>query len=147
MLAQSNPFNPCSKKVEACNDGCRQEVEEIRISLLLIPSLNQLFFGFSSTVIAHLFGKHLLFLKTVRTNPEQVPNKTTLIVKNIVISMQMLSSQVKCCQKASNAFKKCVKCVWESRIVGGFYENILQEHFTELGFVLYKNRKDMRPRL
>jgi hypothetical protein len=40
--------------------------------------------GFPSILIAHLFGKHPFFPKPVRTNTEQLSNKTAIKVKKIV---------------------------------------------------------------
>jgi hypothetical protein len=42
------------------------------------------FFGFSSILIAHLFGKQPLFPKPVQTSTEQIPNKTLIKVKKNV---------------------------------------------------------------
>lgn len=72
------------------------------MSLLLVSFVNLLFFGFSSILIAHLFGKHPFF----RSSFEQVPNKTPLKVKKVVSITQTPSNEVKSSQIASNFVKR-----------------------------------------
>jgi hypothetical protein len=45
--------------------------------------------------MAHLFGKHPLFPKLVRTNTEQISNKTPVKIKKSVISLQRYANAVK----------------------------------------------------
>jgi len=56
--------------------------------------------------VAHLFGKHPPFPKPVRTSTEQIPNKTPLYFKKIVILPQRESKAVKSRHAMSKAVKK-----------------------------------------
>lgn len=62
-------------------------------------------FLFSSTQVAHLFAKHPLFPKPVRTTPEQLSNKTPKNFEKIVKPIQTYSNAVKRVQNRSKSVK------------------------------------------
>jgi hypothetical protein len=78
----------------------------LRVIFTVFKLQNSLFLGFSSTLIAPLFGKHPLFPKPVRTSTEQIPNKTPINFKKIVKGVQRGSKAVKSCHALAKAVKK-----------------------------------------